>query len=370
MSEKKRIGIFRKQILPYSETFIINQSLGIARFEVELFGMKEIPGGLGNLDKFILKNLSKRGLLFFKYLNIMSLDLISQVKSRNYSLIHAHFGPDALLILPIARRLSVPLVSTFHGYDVFPLERDLGVFYRLYELKRKHVFFYSSKVIAVSRYVKLRLVELGCPEIKIQVHYIGVDTEYFSPIEIKKENIILYVGRIIKQKGVLDLIEAVQILAAKNKDFRVVIIGTGNNIKDMQEYVKNNSLPIAFLGKKTPAEIREWMSRSKLLCVPSLYEALGTVYAEAQAMEIPVVAYNHGGVPEVVENDVTGFLGEPKNIKKLVENIEKLLDDENLRVRMGKKGREKIVREFNLKTQSLVLDDIYANILNEEENRE
>lgn len=365
MTDKIRIGVFRENLLPYSETFILNQARFITKYTVEIFGINRITPETLIKNTYIFQSMPKITKTMFKLFSNIPDVWVSSLKDRKYALIHAHFGPDALWASAFSKKLGIPLVTTFHGYDVFPTQGNLGKMYRYYEFRRRELFSRSSKVIAVSEYIKSRLLTLGCPEEKIEVHHIGIDTDFFSPIEEVREPIILFVGRLIKQKGILDLINASSLIKSQNRNPKIVVIGSGNMQEAAVKLANSKNVSIEFLGKRSQQEVKEWMNKACILCVPSMYEALGMVYAEAQAMELPVVAYKHGGPPEIVIDGTSGLLCAPGNIVSLSSAIETLLNDENLRNKMGKSGRNLMVENFNILVQTQKLEDIYHRVLEE-----
>lgn len=365
MKDKIRIGVFRENLLPYTETFILNQARFITKYSVEIFGINRITPETPFESIYVFQSMPKITKTIFKLFSNIPDVWFSSFKDRKYALIHAHFGPDALWASAFSKKLGIPLITTFHGYDVFPTQGNLGKMYHYYEFRRKELFNRSSKVIAVSEYVKSRLLVLGCPEDKIEVHHIGIDTDYFSPIEQIREPIILFVGRLIKQKGILDLINASSLIKLQNRSLKIVVIGSGDMQEEAAKLANSKSVPIEFLGKKNQQEVKEWMNRAYILCVPSMYEALGMVYAEAQAMELPIVAYKHGGPPEIVVDGTSGLLCEPGDIVSLSRAIEDLLSDKILRDTMGKSGRNLMVSNYNILIQTQKLEDIYHRVLKE-----
>jgi colanic acid/amylovoran biosynthesis glycosyltransferase len=143
------------------------------------------------------------------------------------TIIHAHFGLDGVLALPLAKQLNIPLIVTFHGYYATAnlgeivkknwweygqdyLSRRGQFFRELYLRKRSQLFEEADCFIAVSEFIKNKLTAQGCPENKIKVHYIGIDSDKFTPdSQINRENIVLFVGRLVEKKGCEYLIRAI-----------------------------------------------------------------------------------------------------------------------------------------------------------------
>ena len=148
-------------------------------------------------------------------------------------LLHAHFGVDGVYALPLSDRLAVPLVTTFHGFDVLtrpgwwmahpsiPL-----VVYRSFidQLKER-----GSRFIAVSKFVERALLATGFPRDRVVQHYIGVDTEKFAPSEslANAGRYVLCVGRHVEFKGIDVLLRAFARIAGKHLDVRLIQVGSG-----------------------------------------------------------------------------------------------------------------------------------------------
>lgn len=276
---------------------------------------------------------------------------------------HAHFGTDALWILPAVKKLDLPFVVTFHGYDAGFLKGPYSRSYRHFVNRRHIVFERADKIIAVSNFMKNRLLELGCPPKKIVVHYIGINLELFNPAQSKRDPVILSVGRLIERKGALDLINAMSEVRQRFPAARLSIVGDGDMEEELRRRAQELNLNVEFLGVQSPGQVHELMNRASVFCLPSRDEAFGMVYAEAQAMELPVVAYANSGVNEAVVDGVTGFLSRTGDIKELSSNMIKLLENPELREEMGKKGREHVKQNFDIGAQTRKLEDIYQEVI-------
>ncbi len=370
---KKNIAIFREKILPYSETFILNQVVSLKSFSPVLVGFWEVRHGYDipvELLIFSKKNFTKSlEVNLLKLLKRIPGSFINRIKSHNFSLLHAHFGPDALWILPAVKKLNLPFVVTFHGYDVGFIKKPYPRSYGYYVANRKYLFERADKVIAVSHFLKNRLLELECPAEKIAVHYIGIDLEAFSPAEAERELSILSVGRLIERKGAPDLLGAMPAVQARFPDVRLLIVGSGDMEEALKARAQELNVNAEFLGVQSPESVAGLMNRASLFCLPSRDEAFGLVYAEAQAMELPVVAYANSGVNEAVVNGVTGLLSETGDLAALSDNIIKLLENPDLRARMGRAGRAHVEKNFDIRAQTRQLEAIYQEVIDVREAR-
>lgn len=177
---------------------------------------------------------------------------------------------------------------------------------------------------------------------------------------------ILYVAVIQKSKGIEVLIEATSLLQDSKIDFRVNIIGEFNSIgyeKMIKNIVhgKNLSEKILFHGIKVENEKFDIYNKSDIFCFPTFFESesFGNVVVEAMMFKLPVVATYWRGIPDIVENNKTGFLVNIQSPLELAEKLRILLDNHELRVKMGIKGREKYLSHYQIKENYLLLESIF-----------
>jgi glycosyltransferase involved in cell wall biosynthesis len=147
---------------------------------------------------------------------------------------------------------------------------------------------------------------------------------------------------------------------------RLVIIGDGPQRVALQDLQYALGAPgIEFRGAVDSSAIKSAMARASILAAPSVTAASGDseglpiAICEAQAMGLPVVATHHAGIPEVVEDGVTGFLAREKSVEELRAAIEKILESQSLRESMGKAARGRAVASFSLSRQTAILERIY-----------
>ena len=186
----------------------------------------------------------------------------------------------------------------------------------------------------------------------------AINTEFFSPEEVPASQArapftILLPALIKPGKGQEDLLRAACILAARNFNFRVCFAGAVESeslYQDLRNFVAGHGLEdrVIFLGELDQEGIRNRYATSSVAVLPTYSEGLGRVLLEAQAMERPVVAYDCGGVGEAVLPNETGFLVKTGDVQALADRIGFLLENEGERVRMGKQGREFVLRRFGI----------------------
>jgi glycosyltransferase involved in cell wall biosynthesis len=150
-----------------------------------------------------------------------------------------------------------------------------------------------------------------------------------------------------------------------------MVIGHGPLREAMEREAKALGVRAVFWGYQSQDKVRVWMNRCRIFCMPSKTansgdsEGFGLVFAEAQAMGLPVVGYEHGGVPEAVEHGKTGLLATEGNVEQLAEYIRLLMDDEQLWKRMSAAGPKRVDMHFNRKRQIALLEDIYGEAMDD-----
>jgi glycosyltransferase involved in cell wall biosynthesis len=366
--------IYRNYLLSSSETFVRSQAGRLQKFTPYFVGARLIKGLDLPSPQTLIVNKSGGGIakareVSFKLSGFLP-GFVHKIKQLKPVLIHAHFGQDGAIALPLARNLQVPLLVTFHGADITirddKAERSLSqMIYR----KRRNILKQEAQLfIAVSDFIKQKLLFQGFPEDKIVVHYIGIDTKEFqTDLSKPREQIVLFVARLVEKKGCEYLIRAMAKVQAMMPDIELVVIGDGPLRSSLETLAKKLLVRYRFLGVQPSEYVKDWMQRATLFCVPSITansgdsEGFGLVFTEAQAMGLPVVSFASGGIPEAVAHEQTGLLAPEGNVEHLSVYILQLLQDQELWQRFSHKGQERVHTFFNLKKQTLILEDIYAN---------
>jgi len=272
----------------------------------------------------------------------------------------------------IASQLGIPLISTFHGYDATLQDFALQGFRDgRYYLKTRHMLQKSGgHFVAVSEFIRRRLAAQGFPLERTSVQYIGVDLKQFSysPQNGQKQD-VLFVGRLVEQKGCKLLIRAFEQLQAEFPAASLTIIGDGKNRGLLERQAARSLRRYSFLGSQSPEAVREHLRQAAVFCVPSIpgpngdTEGFGIVFAEAQASGVPVVSFSNGGIPEAVSHGTTGFLAETGDWRGLARYIALLLNDLNLRQKFSRAGRCHVETNFDLEKQTAKLEDLYCHIV-------
>jgi colanic acid/amylovoran biosynthesis glycosyltransferase len=362
--------IFRKRILPWSETFIAAQSGAMTRHAPVLVGYSRDPSGAAYLvgrpqllltehsyfpalEKLLLKSAGRAPRRWLR--------AIAETKP---VILHAHFGSSALPASRIARALGIPLVVTYHGMDITvaaksEAERD----------RRRRAFAAADRVIAVSEFIAAAVRAAGCPPGKLTVHYIGVDTARFTPGSAPRSaHEVLFVGRLVEKKGVIHLIRAMAAVRRAHPGAALIVAGDGPLRAGLESEAAQAGVPATWLGVQTPEQVRDLMRRATVLCGPSIAdmrgnaEGLPITFLEAQSCGLPVIASTSGGTGEGIVHGETGFLFTPGDETALATHLGTILADAAMRTRMGAAARKHIEEHFDLRRQTETLEALYEEV--------
>jgi glycosyltransferase involved in cell wall biosynthesis len=379
--DKPVVAIYADPLLAPSMTWVRAQAESLRMFSPRYIGPRGLPeGGLElplNRTFTIHRMTGIRGRIrevpfkVFGYAPVF----LRRIRKFKPALVHAHSGPGGVAALPIASYLGVPLVTTFHGGEVTESDSEIAshTHYssRAYWSRRKQLQSKGSLFIAVSKFIHGKLLEQGYPEERTLHHYIGVDTDFFKPDrQVPREPMVLFVGTLHEGKGCEYAIRAMAKVQSLLPDVELVILGDGPLRKALERLAREKLRRYKFVGTQPPEVVRSWMNRARVFVAPSITaqtgwtEAFGIVFAEAQAMCLPVASFASGGIPEAVKHGETGLLAEERDWEGLASNIQTLLQNDAMRERMAEAGRQRVCQLFNLACQTRLLEDIYKEVLN------
>ena len=382
MNPLPNVLIYRRELLPYSETFIRAQGEALTRYTAHYAGLHDVRGlALPAERSHALSHGSPAGRLRVLNYRLTRWDpfWMESLRRVRPALLHAHFewgGKDAL---PLARALGVPLLTTCHGRDVTEGDGPGPFRRRLHAGRRQRLQREGRLFLAVSRFIERRMLARGYPPERVRVHHIGVDTREFAPLSFPEEprptaarpRLVVFIGRLVEKKGCEYLVRAVADLPrAEFGDVRLVIIGDGPLRDELETLARTLCLGrrCRFLGVRTPGEVRGWLARARLFSLPSVTaadgdsEGMGIVNLEAQSMGVPVVGFDHGGIGEAVAHGVTGLLCPERDWRTLAANLVALLRDDARWREMSQAARQRTVERFDLRTQTNMLEAIYDEI--------
>ena len=372
---KPKVIIFSDHLLYPSETFIKAQASALCEYEPVYVGSRRVAGLELPQEKVYTVNpgglLGQFHELRFKILGSAPA-MVKRLGALRPVLLHAHFGPNGLRALPLASALRVPLITTFHGGDVTTTDlrhQNTYLGFRYYLANKAKLRTSNATFIAVSKFLRQKLLEQGFPAERVLVAYTGVDTKKFRPASTEDRPIILFVGRLVEFKGAEFLIKAASEVQRQFPAVELVLIGDGPLRNDLERLAKHSLRRYRFLGLRTYEEVCNWMNRASVLCMPSVTlrsgeaEGFGMVCAEAQAVGKPVVAFASGGISEIISHAHTGFLAAERDWQALAGYLMTLLQSAELRERFGHAARELMLRQFDLEHCTRQVESVYGMVL-------
>lgn len=307
-------------------------------------------------------------------------------------LVHAHniYGRLSLSVLDELQANGLPVVLTLHDLKLLcpsylmlnngkVCERCKGnkfyhaVFARCHKQSYLASFVYAleswinhsfrkydsvHQYIAPSNFLKRKCIEYGWKESKIShvPNFIRSDS---VPQNRRKGTYLLYMGRLSPEKGVSTLLRAYEHL---NNPIPLKVVGEGQERKSLELYARMKGIPVSFCGYLTGQALSDALDGAKAVVLPSeCYENAPLTILEAFASGKPVLGSNIGGIPEMIEDGVNGFLFEPFNPPSLARSINRLCSlPEDAIISMGIAGREKAKKEFSPERHYVLLMDVYA----------
>ena len=287
--------------------------------------------------------------------------LYTRLKDNGLPHIHAHFlsGPTSIALF-LSRYLNVPYSFTMHASNIF-IDHHM--------LKTKLQM--CKKAVTISDYNKKYLLSKYGDEFagKIDVIHCGISLQTFQPVETEKTMlpVILAVGQLLERKGMRYLVDACRLLKRKGMEFRCHIVGDGKELKLLTEMIDEYELSefVILLGRQPQECVKKLLQEASIFVLPSIVTELGgregipVALMEAMAMQLPVVSTKTVGIPELIENEKEGLLVEQKNPEELAAALEFLLKISEVRIEMGRRGREKVAQQFNIDHVPALFQDIF-----------
>ncbi|MER3387424.1 MAG: glycosyltransferase [Microcella pacifica] len=307
----------------------------------------------------------------------LSLRLMSRAIRRfEPDVIHQHFATWATPAVSAARAAGVPFIVTVHGSDVFAALRPLGAvpvsgraMLAWHHLSVRRAFKEARSVLAVSRFLADRAIAAGADPTTVDVHYQGIDTDFFTPAVTESASEapeVLFVGTLSAAKGVLDLLKA-STDALPRVEHRLVFVGDGP-LRGALESVVEPGSHIDVMGSLGRVDVRERLRRASVLVLPTQQnngarEAAGLVLLEAQACGVPVITYDSGGTPEMLQQGRTGAVvpeGDADALRAAIVDVLGLSHAE--RSQMGRDARRFVEEHRSLSASAVALGERYATV--------
>jgi glycosyltransferase involved in cell wall biosynthesis len=260
--------------------------------------------------------------------------------------------------LPAATLAGIPVVPSLRGADVL-VEESIGYGNTLDPNSRKRISATLSRadhVIGVSRAIADRGIELGASAHTTSVVLKGVDEVRFSPadtaqarrkLELDDVPTVLFVGLLIPRKGVACLLGAFEIVRQRIPNAQLVLCGEGPELATLKDIARERNIDSAasFVGRVERDLMPEYFRACDVFVLPSLTEGSGNVLVEAGACAKPLVGTNTAGIPDYIDEGVTGYLFQKNDPDDLADKLVAILQDKPLASRMGEAARKRVEKQ-------------------------
>lgn len=281
-------------------------------------------------------------------------------KNGKFDVIHAHDWLVAYSAKSIKESYNIPLISTIHATES---GRNSGIHdetQRYINDSEWMLTYESSEVIVNSNYMKNEVQRLfGLPYDKINVIPNGVNLQLFSNVNIDydfrrqyamdNEKIILYVGRLVYEKGIQNLIAAMPKILDRYHDSKLIICGRGGMIDELREQVKYLGIEnkVYFAGYCDSKKMQKMYKCADVAVFPSTYEPFGIVAIESMLSGTPTIVSDVGGLNEIIEHGVTGMKSYAGNANSIADSVLSLLFDPKLCVNISQNAIKKVKENYN-----------------------
>lgn len=374
----KTVGHFVRNYLPITETFIyqyltnhnqyspfvcgtFSENLNLFEFEPREIFMERPKWSPRFWTYGLLAKLGIRDISDTFYPRV--------INRREPDIMHAHFGPLGMDLVPY-RTPDRKLVTSFYGYDASRLvqeDKDVRTEYQL-------LFTEGDLFLVEGPAMKEKLMNLGCPESKISIQRIGIDTSRITPQypEPDTRTMVLMVGRFVEKKGFPDGIEAfASVFQGEDAELRIVG-GEGEYKRErLRRIAQENGIldQVTFTGFLEYEDYLEEVHNCTLLLAPSKLAESGdseggapTVLLEAQASGKPIVSTTHADIPYVVNGGETGLLVSPGETSELADALRECSSDYEKMQQMGRAGVERMKDRHDVEKLAKELEREYEGL--------
>lgn len=353
-----KVGIIINKPRPaYSETFISNHIQYLNACTLNVNDLTPFPVISGNLFARLIK----------KAYNALGLiKALWWLRKNRIEVCLAEYGYVGIPAMRLIKRTNLPFVVHFHGADAYahqfihtPLLPDL--------------FACAKAIVVVSTDMKAQIIKTGAPADKVHFNVYGVDINLFqSGKPADSPPVLLFVGRFTDKKAPYLLIMSFAKVIQEVTNAKLVMVGNGELFETCKRLVQTLGLEesVSLTGKISQEEVANYMQKARVFVQHSLTPSNGdregtpNTILEASASGLPVISTKHGGIIDVVEDGKTGFLVEEGDVKGMSEKMVFLLNNPLHAEEMGKAGRYKIEKQFNLPKRMQQLSEIIHHAAN------
>ncbi len=378
-----KLGFITRNLGYSSEVWMYRQLIGISKFSTKVltwnyFNQDQFPFSNTTTISQISKPLSNiRAFRFFQkkwhFLNNFTKptpfwqEITKWLDHIMPDILLCQFGPVGIELLPFALERNIPTVCHFHG-------RDLSAMLKTDAKYKKELLQHLDKfaaIVVVGSHQKQWMKEQGISPEKVHLIPCGVPVDEFEYVERKpkQKTTFVAISRLVEKKGLEYTIKAFD-LARNNIEARLDIIGDGplkNKITDIAQKSKYSS-NIHLIGELPPDKVKEILYQADIFVQHSIISSDGDTegspvsIAEAAAAGLPVISTWHAGIPDLVKNNITGFLVKEKDYNDMADKMILLASDPETRKIMGVAAREHMLSKFNTPDQVDKLENVLINV--------
>ncbi len=289
---------------------------------------------------------------------IEAMVLARHLKAQGVTHLHNHFGNSSCSVAMLTSEISgIPFSYTMHGPAIFFEPR----IWRIDEKIARAKF-----VACISHFCRSQGMIFAAPEHwhKMRIVHCGITPENYGASEPEPaQKRIIFVGRLAAVKGVLVLIEAFARIREAHPDAQLTLVGDGTERAAIEAHVAwlGCTDAVRFAGYLSQDEVARELAKADIFALPSFAEGVPVVLMEAMASQLPVIATRIAGISELVEDGVSGWTVPPGDITGFADALKALLDNPDLRARMGQVGRARVKAEFNIASEAAWLDQLVCD---------
>ena len=302
--------------------------------------------------------------------------LVELIDKGEYNIVQiATGGASALAASRIAMEMSIPYLSTAYGGDIYMCYNK--PYTKRYKVQLP-ILLNSQLAVCVSEQLNRNVKQMTDGRVETLTFYSGVDTVRFHKnadlrdeyrdrlLCTSRDVVLLFVGNLIRTKGIYELLHVIPRLRERFENVRLVMIGEEIEARRIRRTIKQLKIgsSVTLVGGVGHDKISGYMNASDMFVFPSWQEGLPNSVMEACACELPVIASNVGGIPELISDGENGILVPPRNEESLYRKITNLIESPELCSRLGKAARERVKRDFNYHKNGKILVERIAQILN------
>jgi len=296
--------------------------------------------------------------------------LLGVLSKTDARLLHIYFGQIAVHLLPLIRAWKNPSIVSFHGADV-----TVDMNKPAYREATQQMLEAVKLVLVRSQSLRRAVADLGCDPEKIEIQRAGIPLEEF-PFRERSwpksgEWRLVQAGRLIEKKGLPVTLRAFAVFLGKYPNATLTIAGEGAMLGELQQLARelNVGARVSFTGFISQEQLRDIYYRSHIFLHPSQtgrdgnQEGIPNSMLEAMASGLPVFATQHGGIPEAIENGVSGVLVPERDHEELARALLNAAQDRAFLLRIARSGAEVVRKNFDLQPQAQRLENNYLRLI-------